>query len=377
MPNSWPAYYLDGQTATRHGITVTVTAQALHLIFDSGEIRQWPYRQICQTQGTFQDEPVRFEKSAEAIIFASPAILTAIHKSAPAAALHFHNPSMQNTRLYRTLGATLGVLLMVAGLYCWGIPSMAAVATPYVPAGWEDQLGRQVINHLAPEARQCHDSDRLRKLDHILETLAATRRESPYHIRLFVVDDPAVNAFATPGGGVVLFRGLLEKTDSPEQLAGILAHELQHIYQRHTTRAILEQTASTWLVTAMSGDLSGGVAWGLEGARIMGTLHYSRAHETEADAAGLHMLQAAGIDPAAMVIFYGILQDAAQVHEGPADFLSTHPNMQERLDNLMSLTGQPPVNAVTLLPGEDWHNIRTLCRLGGEARSAPVSLHGR
>ena len=81
MLNSWPAYYLDGQTATRHGITVTVTAQALHLIFDSGEIRQWPYRQICQTQGIFQDEPVRFEKSAETIIFASPAILTAIHKA--------------------------------------------------------------------------------------------------------------------------------------------------------------------------------------------------------------------------------------------------------------------------------------------------------
>ena len=112
---------------------------------------------------------------------------------------------------------------------------------------------------------------------------------------------PAINAFAAPGGQVVILRGLLEKTASPEQLAGVLAHELQHVYQRHTTRAILEQTATTFLLSAISGDLSGGLAWGLEGARTLGSLHYSRTHEREADIEGLRMMQAARLDPAAMI----------------------------------------------------------------------------
>jgi predicted Zn-dependent protease len=265
--------------------------------------------------------------------------------------------------MHWTFCAALGVLIMVAGLYRWGIPGMAAAATPYVPIAWEEALGREVTEQLAPEARQCHDPDRLRKLDQVVQALTTTGPASPYHIRLSVVDSPSINAFAAPGGRVVVLRGLLEKTESPEQLAGVLAHELQHIYQRHTTRAILEQTATTFLLTAISGDLSGGLAWRLEGARRMGSLRYSRAHETEADVEGLRMLQAACLDPAAMIAFYGIMHNGAEAHAGPPDFLSTHPDMGERLATLISLAGPPPAHPVTLLSGEDWQDIRTLCRI--------------
>ncbi|HVG02684.1 MAG TPA: M48 family metallopeptidase [Nitrospira sp.] len=377
MPASWIAHYLDGRTATRHRITVTVTPQALHLLLDNGETKEWSYQHIRQTQGAYNSEHVRFEYGDEAIILPTSALLIAIHKIAPTMSPYFYNPSIRKTRLLWTLCAALGVLLLVAALYRWGIPSIAANATPYVPLAWEEQLGRQVIQHLAPETRQCHNVDRLRKLDHILEVLTATRSDSSYHFKLSVIDDLAINAFAAPGGQVVILRGLLEKTDNAEQLAGVLAHELQHIYQRHTIRAILEQTASTLLLATIIGDLSGGLAWELEGAQIVGSLHYSRIHETEADVAGLHMLLAARIDPAAMIAFYGTLPDDAEAHGGSADFLSTHPNMKERLATLMSLSDMPPANAVSLLPGEEWQDIRTLCRLEGDSRIMPVSLPSR
>ena len=223
---------------------------------------------------------------------------------------------------------------MAVGLYRWGIPGMAAAATPYIPLAWEEALGRQVVAHLAPEAGQCQDPERLRKLDRIVQVLTAIHPASPYYIRLSVIDAPAINAFAAPGGRVVILRGLLEKTAGPEQLAGVLAHELQHVYQRHTTRAILEQTGTTLLLTAISGDLSGGLAWGLEGARTMGSLHYSRTHEKEADIEGLRMMQAAHLDPAAMIAFYGIMESGTEGRAGPPDFLSTHPDMGERLATL-------------------------------------------
>lgn len=376
MPTGRTAHYIDGRTAARHRVTLTVTPAVLQIAMPDGSSKRWPYGQIRQTQGTYSGEPVRLEfgpEPAEAVVIDTPALLSEIHTVAPGIAPHFHNPSWRHARLGWTLGAALGVALMLIGLYRWGILGIASAATPYVPVAWEESLGRQIVEHLAPETQHCRNPERLRKIEQIVQTLAATRPTSPYRITLSVVDDPAVNAFAAPGGQVVVLRGLLEQTTSPEQLAGVLAHELQHVYQRHTTRAILEQTAGTLLLTAISGDLSGGLAWGLEGARTMGSLHYSRTHETEADLEGLRMMQAAHLDPAAMITFYGTMQRSEQDHAGPPDFLSTHPDMGERLATLIALAGPPPLDAQQLLPGEDWKDIRTLCRLQIAGRSARAS----
>lgn len=376
MPTGRTAHYLDGRTATRHRVTLTVTPAALQIAMPDGSSKQWPYGQIRQTQGTYSGEPVRLEfgpEPAEAVVISTPALLTEIHTAAPGIAQHFHNPSWRHARLYWTLCAAVGVALMLIGLYRWGIPGITSAATPYVPVAWEESLGRKIVDHLAPETQRCRDPDRLRKIDQVVQRLTATHPSSPYRITLSVVDSPAVNAFAAPGGHVVILRGLLEQTTSPEQLAGVLAHELQHVYQRHTTRAILEQTAGTLLLTAISGDLSGGLAWGLEGARTMGSLHYSRTHEAEADIEGLRMMQAAHLDPAAMIAFYGTMQKGERDHAEPPDFLSTHPDMGQRLAALIALAGPPPIDAQQLLPREDWKDIRTLCRLKITGRSTSIS----
>lgn len=376
MATARTAHYLDGRSARRHRVTLTISEAALQIAMADGSMKQWPYGQIRQTQGTYSGEPVRLEfgpEPAEAVVVASRALLTEIHAAAPALAYHFHNPAWRNRRLAWTMAAGLGVVLLLIGLYRWGIPGIASAATPYVPVMWEESLGRQIVEHLAPEMQQCRDPDRLRKINEVVQTLAATQPASPYQITLSVVDNPAVNAFAAPGGQVVILRGLLEQTTSAEQLAGVLAHELQHVYLRHSTRAILEQTAGTLLLTAVSGDLSGGLAWGLQGAQTMGALHYSRTHEEEADIEGLRMMQAAHLDPTDMIAFYGTLQKSEQGHAGPPDFLSTHPDMGGRLATLRALAGTMPTDARQLLPGEDWTDIRTLCRLHPARHSSPDS----
>ena len=376
MSTARTAHYLDGRTATRHRVTLTISPAALQIAMPDGSSKQWPYGEIRQTQGTYRGEPVRLEfgpEPAEAVVVASRALLTEVHTAAPALAQHFHNPSWRQTRLAWTLGAGLGVILMLIGLYRWGIPGIASAATPSGPTTWEESLGRKIVEQLAPETQQCRDPNRLRKIDEVVQTLAATHPSSPYRITLSVVDNPGINAFAAPGGQLVILRGLLEQTTSAEQLAGVLAHELQHVYLRHSTRAILEQTAGTLLLTAVSGDLSGGLAWGLQGAQTMGSLHYSRTHEEEADIEGLRMMQAAHLDPAAVIAFYGTLQKSEQDHAGPPDFLSTHPDMGRRLATLLALAGPTPTDARPLLPGEDWMDIRSLCRIQAARRSSPDS----
>ena len=376
MATGRTAHYLDGRTATRHRVSLTISPAALQIAMPDGSGKEWPYNRIRQTQGTYRGEPVRLEfgpEPAEVLVIEDLALLSDIHAAAPALAQHFHNPAWRKARFVWTVCTGLGVVLILTGLYRWGIPGLAAAATPYVPAMWEESLGRRIVDHLAPETQQCRDPERLHKINQIVQTLAATQPTAPYRITVSVVDNPAMNAFAAPGGHVVILRGLLEQTTGPEQLAGVLAHELQHVYQRHTTRAILEQTAGTLLLTAVSGDLSGGLAWGLEGARTMGALHYSRLHEEEADLGGLRMMQAAQLDPAAMIAFYETLQQAEQDHAGAPDFLSTHPDMGRRLATLTSLAGPAPADARRLLPGEDWSDIRSLCRLQAARRSGPDS----
>jgi predicted Zn-dependent protease len=88
---------------------------------------------------------------------------------------------------------------------------------------------------------------------------------------------------------------------------------------------------------------------------------------------GLRMMQAARLDPAAMIAFYGTMERGAQDQIGPPAFLSTHPDMGERLARLIALAGPPPSDAQRLLPGEDWKDIRTLCRLQAGGRSASAS----
>jgi predicted Zn-dependent protease len=186
--------------------------------------------------------------------------------------------------------------------------------------------------------------------------------DSLYHIRLTVVDRPVMNAFALPGGQVVVFRDLLEATETPEQLAGVLAHELQHIYKQHSTRAIIEQASTSLLIAAVSGDFTGALAYGIEGARVLGVLRYSRLHEDEADREGLLLLQTIGIDPAEMIAFYHVME-AQHPHDPVAlSYLSTHPHTDDRIAKLAKLAGAPLAHPVKLFSHEEWKDIRSLCR---------------
>ena len=91
-------------------------------------------------------------------------------------------------------------------------------------------------------------------------------------------------------------------------MAGVLAHEIQHVAQRHATRALVRQASTGLLLAAMTGDASGVFVYGVEAARTLGTLRYSRQAEEEADLEGLRLLVAAGIEPAGMVTFFESLR---------------------------------------------------------------------
>ena len=364
MRTDWPGSYLDGHTAARQPATIRLMREGLEITTAASGTRLWPYRELRQTQGSYAGEEVRLERGEdlpETLLIPDTAFLESLHEAAPHVGLRFHDPRRRSARIRWTIAAAGGVLAAAAAIYLWGIPLLAALVTPYVPVAWEEAVGRSAIAYLAPPERRCGDPVLGAAMDAIAGRLTAAGPPSPYTIRVYVVNRPVVNALAAPGGHVVILHGLLERTSTPEELAGVMAHELQHILRRHTTRAVIQDVGTGLLLMALTGDMTGPLAYGLQTARALGELRYSRRAEEEADLEGMKMLLAARVDPAGMIAFFAKMQKEEGAQPQALAYLSSHPMPAERIARLKSMaaawTGPPePV----LLP-EAWPALIKRC----------------
>ncbi len=362
---TWNGHYLDGRSAERHPATVRFVPGALDIETPGAAARRWPLAEIRQTQGAYPGEPVRLERGGatpEVLIIADVAFLTALRQVTRHRA-RFHDPRRRGLRGALTVGAAVAALAAAAGLHLWGIPAAAGAAARIVPVVWEARVGDEVFSRLFTPERRCVDPQRQGAIDAIVERLTAGGAGGSYHLRVTVVDLPQVNAFAFPGGRVVLLRGLLEATDSPEMLAGVLAHEIQHVVRRHTTRAILQHASTGIMVAALVGDVSGLVTIALEGARVVATLGYTRQNEEEADTHGMRMLLAARIDPAPTLTFYEKVLEPLdrRAPQGAWRYVRTHPAAGERVTALRTIAQTAVGAPVPLLAGAEWADVKRIC----------------
>src|SRR5215470_11171211 len=374
MRLDWDAAYLDGRTAARRRATVHITRTGLDVALTEGGTRFfWPFRDIRQTQGTYAGEQVRLERGRdlpEALLIGDIEFLSAARAASPEAG-HLHDPARRRFRPGLTFGSLVTTVALALGIYYVGIPVLAQVAAARVPVSWEETLGAAIVDHFAPAARRCEDPARQARIDAIMAQLTAKARPQPYTFRVTVVNSGIVNAVAAPGGNVVLFRGLLERTDNAEELAGVLAHEIEHVLHRHVTRAIFQHASTGILMAALVGDVSGVVAYGLEGARTLGSLQMSRTAEIEADRDGIRLLQEAGIDTAGMITFF---EKLLALERSGGDivprYLRTHPTTTERIATLRALAAAGARPSARLLPDDEWDSVKNLCgELPADARS--------
>lgn len=364
MRTDWTGSYLDGRTAARHPATIRLMREGLEVSTEVGGTRFWPYRELRQTQGAYAGEEVRLERGGElpeTLLVPDPAFLQSLHEAAPHVGFRFHDPRRRSARLWWTVVAAGGVLAATVAIYLWGIPLLAALAAPRVPVAWEEALGRSAVSYLAPAERRCGDPALGTAMDAIAGRLLAAGPPSPYTMRIYVVNRPVVNALAAPGGHVVIFRGLLERTGTPEELAGVMAHELQHILRRHTTRAVIQDVGTGLLLMALTGDVTGPLAYGLEAARALGELRYSRRNEEDADVEGMKMLLAARVDPAGMIAFFEKMQTEEGAQPEALAYLSSHPMPAERIARLKALAATARGASEPVLPGQDWPALTKRC----------------
>lgn len=354
MRLSWPADYLDGKTPRAHEAMVTLSLSGMEIKVDGGSSFYWRYDEARQTQGRYAGEPVRFERGDEALVITEAGFLDALKRLSPAA------PVRGSEALPRLLGKALvagvAALALAAGLYVFGVPFLADQVASHMPVSWEEKLGDYAIARWTDDA--CEDPVARQAIERLVATLAPG---STYRYQVTVVRSPMVNALAAPGGRLVIFTGLLEKTRSPEELAGILAHEIQHVEQRHATRALASQFAGQLILATVIGNAEG-LSSALETADMLNSFHSSREHELEADREGMRRLQRAKVDPDGMIQAFEILEhEVGSVPRG-WEVLSTHPRTGERIAALAQLASEAHYEPITLLPGVSWRSVRASCR---------------
>lgn len=323
----------------------------------------WPFDAMCQTQGRHEREHLRIEhgaEPAESVSVIEAGLAEAIRAAAPSASRTLR----ERTSTRRVLTWSFAGLATFAALYFWGAPAAADWAAARMPESWETELGRGVGARMAAHGDVCTDSAVTQPLQQVLtRLLEAAQPNQQYDFRLTVLRDPTINAFAAPGGYLAVNQGLLSAAKTPEEFAGVLAHEVAHVTRRHTTRTILRDIPIRFAISAVSGGTGMETAPMVAGS--IGMLRYRRDFESDADREGLRLLHIAKIDAAGVVSFMRTLEDERESEPRFANYLSSHPRTVDRIAQLEPLNRVGKYETTPLLDAETWAVVRAGCNASG------------
>ena len=263
----------------------------------------------------------------------------------------------RSKRLAR-IGTILAVVLV---LFFLAVPLLSGVLGPVVPQRVQDPIGKQVVESVRGEAKYCTDPAGLAALDGLVDRLAAAAdHDAPF--RVYVVDDEVLNAFAAPGGHIVIYREILAQAKDPQELAGVLAHEMAHEVAGHPASGLVKTLGYGVfsLLTPGSSEVGSEIVQSVVASK------FSRDDELEADRGGIALLNAAGIDSRGLARFFDTMAAAGEV-PGALEFLSTHPTGENRQAQLVDLQrdGAPALDAA------QWQALQNVCAVTS-TEPAPV-----
>ena len=209
--------------------------------------------------------------------------------------------------------------ILLVGVVVWQHDRIISWMMDFIPVEQEAKLGEALFAQQKASLKLV-EGPALAMVRDIGQKLT---RDSRYRYQFYIAENKEVNAFAMPGGFVVVHTGLLKLAESAEEVAGVLAHEVQHVEKRHSLRGIAQSLGLTAATSLLLGDMRGLASIGGE----LLQLKFSRTHESEADESGLKALVAAQINPTGMRDFYARMAAQSGFSVG---FLATHPLSEER-----------------------------------------------
>ncbi|MES2512726.1 MAG: M48 family metallopeptidase [Bacteroidota bacterium] len=207
-----------------------------------------------------------------------------------------------------------------------------------VPIDWEQKMGDKLFATMSLQYDFIENDSLKTELIRIAAPLIKQIEKDGTKIEFYFIKDPTINAFALPGGKVIVQTGLIENAKSWEELLGVVGHELAHVKRRHHIRGVIDNLGLYVIISSLVGDISAISGTIINMGGDLASLSNSRDFETEADETGLDYLVAAGINPEGLISFFKTLDEQTPVKtEGYMSFLSTHPATEDRIDHLKKL----------------------------------------
>ena len=352
LDNPFEAFYYDGQAAVRHPATVELSAAELNIGIPGRSSLIWPYTALRFASDGSYGEPVRIEHgSAEALVIESHDFVEALRQHG----VTRRAIPMDLRRWPAVLLCCVAIALIATILYASLVRVASEQAARLMPAGMEKRLGNAVVTILAPQQARCADSGR--RLQPVVDRLQAATG-SNQQFQVIYVNQGIVNAFAAPGGYIVVFRGLLDETETPEEFAGVLAHEMQHVLLKHSTRALAREFSGRALLSLMAVD-SGGTPTAIQASVRLANLRYQRSDEEAADQGGAALLARAHVRADGLAMFLQRLQSNSPGVLG--SYLSNHPATEDRINALRAETQNFSQSATPLMNAEQWATAREVC----------------
>lgn len=328
-----------GFASTGSAVEFDISDYGLTLVTEESFDGTPPWQDVTQRKQDYSGLMLEWpgSKGHYALSVSDPAAVQAIKalrgQSAPAR----HKGQDRATRawLHGALWLTVVGPVLAIALLLWQHERIAVWAVDRIPVEQERQLGETVFAQTKAKLKLVEGAPQ----QLVRDIGARLTQGSAYQYEFYVADDPTVNAFAMPGGFIVVHTGLLKLAATPEEVAGVLAHEVRHVESRHSLRAMAQSAGLKITLMLVFGDVGGlaGMAGDLLG------LKFSREHESQADSEGLQALVKANIRPQGMRDFFRKMADQEKLNIG---WFSSHPASAERFAAMDARLKQLPAAAL-------------------------------
>ncbi len=375
------ARYYDGLSATRQGVRVMLSedGRALTILgVPDVEAIDWPLEHLRALRGqgpkpgqtgqmtlTLHQPDNRTDAmplDPARLVVRDTALIAALRERCPRLMRRDRRPGMWGRMVRRGAVATAAVIVMLFFI----LPRLADTLAGFIPVEREVAFGRAVVGQIEAAlgaadlgALDCEAPAGRAALD------AMTARLSDgaglqYELEMKVLDHGMINAFAAPGGQIVIMRGLLDDAASADAAAAVLAHEIGHVEARDATRHALRAAGSAGLLSMVMGDLTGGAAAAFLGELIL-QASYTREAEATADRFALSLLNDAGVSSTGMAEFFDSLPDgeASDSHALPSYF-STHPASTARAERAVT-NAATQTNTRPVINDAEWQALQGIC----------------
>lgn len=233
--------------------------------------------------------------------------------------------------------AVVAIALVVASLWLLVthvVPVVVEKIAMRIPVETESVLGRQTLSGmdeylLGPS--QLAESRQVTLSSKFEDMVRASRETTPYRLEFRSSPSLGANAFALPGGIIVMTDQLVNTAGDDAEVLGVLAHELGHVRHRHTMRRLLEGSVIALIIAAVTGDVTSATSLAAAAPTLLLQLKYSRDNEREADQYAIRMMRDSGYDPSRFAALLKRIEGSAQKGYGSVPgFLSSHPPTEER-----------------------------------------------